>query len=739
MSSIRLPAIFTAALLVVSLSGCTGLFSALDQDLYGESDTSTSSGDAEVIAEEDIQARPECQANEDCAGFFPEASECEIATCDTVQQICVLGMRKDHSPCDDGDACTLETVCMEGTCGAGLDLVCDDGNECTDDSCDPESGCVSTFADVGCDDGNECTIDDTCVEGECKGAPEGCPCEEDEDCPEPQDLCDFDEMVCEEGFCVVTNSVEVVCDTAANTDCMANLCDPVTGECAVAEVEGPCSDGSTCTLEDTCVEGVCQPGDNICDCAGDEECAPFDDGDLCNGTLVCQEAKCAVAPDSVIICPQDGMGQCAMAVCMPESGACESVPKMDGVSCEDGESCTEFDQCVDGTCKGKAVNCADGNPCTEDYCEEGECFYDGISDFPCDDGDDCTANDFCEEGECISGENICADCGNGDCEESENCSNCKADCGECEGNCCQPQDAPFCEDPDVVDCVCEIDAYCCEVSWDDVCIEQAIEECELNCKEPNPCGDEICQEFEDCESCPEDCGECLDPEDCCVPHESPGCLDDAIAACVCEQDPFCCEIVWDDVCVAEIEEMDCGECKQMPFCGDGMCDEFEDCEMCPEDCFCPVNDCCMAHEEPGCEDDEIAECVCSQDPFCCEVVWDQACVIEVEAFECGMCGEEPFCGDDMCDEFENCEMCPEDCGPCPDNDCCEPHDYPGCMLDSVMACVCDEFPFCCEEMWDEICVEIATQLDCIDCGGPEPFCGDGLCDVVEECGIWPRD
>ena len=36
--------------------------------------------------------------------------------------------------------------------------------------------------------------------------------------------------------------------------------------------------------------------------------------------------------------------------------------------CTDGDACTTLDQCVDGACKGVALECADQDPCTVDSC-----------------------------------------------------------------------------------------------------------------------------------------------------------------------------------------------------------------------------------------------------------------------------------------------------------------------------------------------------------------------------------
>jgi hypothetical protein len=39
----------------------------------------------------------------------------------------------------------------------------------------------------------------------------------------------------------------------------------------------------------------------------------------------------------------------------------------------------------------------------------------------------------------------------------------------------------------------------------------------------------------------------------------------------------------------------------------------------------------------GCEVTDVSDCVCAEDPACCEEGWDMYCVAEVNQFECGTC------------------------------------------------------------------------------------------------------
>lgn len=50
--------------------------------------------------------------------------------------------------------------------------------------------------------------------------------------------------------------------------------------------------------------------------------------------------------------------------------------------------------------------------------------------------------------------------------------------------CCEVHDAPGCNEPAVVDCVCEAEASCCAFEWDDICVELATGRCDAVCEDP---------------------------------------------------------------------------------------------------------------------------------------------------------------------------------------------------------------------------------------------------------------
>ena len=78
--------------------------------------------------------------------------------------------------CDDGNACTADDQCGDGVC-SGSPVVCPTTGPCQASFCDEEDGCgIEPLNGVACDDGVACTVDDLCVEGACVGTSE-CVCE----------------------------------------------------------------------------------------------------------------------------------------------------------------------------------------------------------------------------------------------------------------------------------------------------------------------------------------------------------------------------------------------------------------------------------------------------------------------------------------------------------------------------------------------------------------------------------
>ncbi|MEM6992908.1 MAG: hypothetical protein AAF721_20500 [Myxococcota bacterium] len=169
-------------------------------------------------------------------------------------------------------------------------------------------------------------------------------------------------------------------------------------------------------------------------------------------------------------------------------------------------------------------------------------------------------------------------------------------CGlECPGHqsdqaCCAVGAGPGCVELPVTQCVCDVQPECCSVQWDSECVEIAGDECGAEC------GDPI--------------------DDCCASKLGGlGCGDPDTEACVCADNPFCCDFAWDNLCVFNAQ-----------VCGAGCFDGGE---------------CCVAGVDAGCFDDAggtaTQECVCQEQPECCTTLWDDECAMLAGSL-CNACG-----------------------------------------------------------------------------------------------------
>jgi hypothetical protein len=219
---------------------------------------------------------------------------------------------------------------------------------------------------------------------------------------------------------------------------------------------------------------------------------------------------------------------------------------------------------------------------------------------------------------------------------------CPPECGlPIAGDCCTAHDEPFCSDASCCNMVCGVDVFCCDVLWAEHCAEMARELCE---------------------GCP-DCGNPF-TGDCCTPHSAPFCNDESCCNSVCTVDSYCCDVMWDAICVDRAQEI----CPSCPACGNN-----------------DAGDCCAAHDGPFCNDETCCSMVCSVDSFCCQGTWDSYCA-EAAADFCSGC---PACGNDFA------------------GSCFVQHDTPFCNDEACCAWVCAIDSFCCNNQWDSYCVETA--------------------------------
>jgi len=61
-----------------------------------------------------------------------------------------------------------------------------------------------------------------------------------------------------------------------------------------------------------------------------------------------------------------------------------------------------------------------------------------------------------------------------------------------------------------------------------------------------------------------------------------------------------------------------------------------------------LGNCCDVDHGMGCDVAEVNDCVCDEDPACCESDWDAICVGEVNALGCGTCELPPTAWDCYC-------------------------------------------------------------------------------------------
>jgi hypothetical protein len=198
-----------------------------------------------------------------------------------------------------------------------------------------------------------------------------------------------------------------------------------------------------------------------------------------------------------------------------------------------------------------------------------------------------------------------------------------------EGDCCSAHEEVGCNDAAVEECVCAFDGFCCRVTWDDICVDEALNICAADC-----IGDETDSAGTDTGAM--DTGDTGDTGipggNCCEVQLTPGCEVPEIEACVCTLDSFCCDTQWDGLCVSEAENPCGADCS-----GDtdsGVSTSTGLVSSSGASSGGDAGDCCLDHPAPGCEDPEIETCVCTIDTFCCDTVWDGLCVNEAIA-DCG--------------------------------------------------------------------------------------------------------
>ena len=417
----------------IAVMACTSETAAPPPDSPSEPTISDAQGGEDETndgARDDAESQALCDSDAACSEkLVGTIGACETARCDPMEG-CVLEALSEGAACDDGDSCTEADQCLQGAC-LGTPRSCDDGDSCTIDSCEPDTanGCVYVAREGSCDDGDFCTLEDTCVDGVCSGTPVDC--------------------------------------SPYATDCTEAVCDGLDGSCiAIARDDGTsCDDEDPCTVDDACLDGLC-------------ESSPMD---------------CS-ALDS----------PCSAGLCDASTGECIAILFNEGGACDDDDPCTLNDSCQQGVCVGDQMSCpAATDPCQQSGCIAGACEVTSAPDGSvCDDGDLCTVGDTCSFGACSAGEPIVCDDGL-ICNGVESCDSSTGGC--LSGQALQCDDGDACNGTEV----CSEDASGCvpgaPIQCDDGDLCNGLETCDpsdgscsmgtaLTCDNGDPCdGVETCQ------------------------------------------------------------------------------------------------------------------------------------------------------------------------------------------------------------------------------------------------------
>ncbi len=358
-----------------------------------------------------------------------------------------------------------------------------------------------------------------CCDVNCQLVPNGETCDDGSACTS--------DTACQEGVCEGGTPLDC---SGLDGACVTGDCEPATG-CVATPVQNgsPCDDGEFCTVDDGCTDGACTAGQpRDCSDAG-APCAPGECDEAAN-ECVANNAGGAEACDDDNPCTQD--------ICDPAEGC--DYKKLTGTPCDDESDCTEDDSCGFGVCQGNGIDCSDANPCTNDACNPATgCINEPNSEL-CTDNNACTQGDECIDGFCIAGQPLVCDDGNP-------CTN--DSCFPANG-CIHTANDELCDDGE--DC-----------TYGDQCFSSACVSGQLlNCDDNNSCTDDVCHPIFGCTFEADNNNNCTDDSECTV---NDNCQD---GMCVYVSDLNCDDgnVCTDDSCT---EEFGCINAANEALCNDG--------------------------------------------------------------------------------------------------------------------------------------------------------------------------
>ncbi len=690
---------------------------------------------------------------------------CTLDECDTGADACV------HSPlnddCNDDNPCTVEycdaengcvyeevedgTSCSNGYCYQGLcsrpcsqNSDCNDGIECTTDVCDTGVNlCTHSVNHEVCRNNLYCDGEEYC--DVLKGCMDGTPvdCEDGLACT--VNTCTEEGCISEvTGFCNDGNGcTEDICDENANPLVLPSGCrhNPLNGE--------ECSDGSSCTVDDVCVQGICSGTVKNCDddnpctanyCGKDGEChsVQLSNGTRCGNGLVCLWGVCVSGCASDSDCVGADDVDCTVELCSPESFHCVSVAVDEfcdnGLFCDGEEYCDEASGCMAGTpvdcddgiscsidtcdeygyvCRHTPNDayCNDNDPCVEGYCSlASDCVFSN-TDHLCSDGNPCTGNDRCSGGVC-SGSLSAVTCNDGNA--------CTADSCDSEAGCLHVDISDQCDDGNS----CTYD-YCSPVAG---CRSRAVES--MACDDGNACTDvDYCDngrcvslmslDCDDKNPCTED--SCNSAGGCANTYNGDG------AECdlgIMLEGEVCHGGICTTSCLNDVDCEDYIDCTQ-DACHGGFCVHTPQNSVCDDGIYCNGGEVCIPGygcgigQKPSCDD----SVECTRD--WCDTELDEC----VNMLTDEICDDGNPCTADTC-SAGGCDNVPlSDIG-CDDDNICTVNDSCSDGVCSGQVRVCDDYNDCtgpdsCDT--EKGCLYPALE-DGVECG-PESgmTCRGGFC------------